>query len=80
MAISYQGWNTNPKNGGVGWIEMRTWGGRLVENVTQATARDIQRHSLVAQERAGYPIVLHIYDENVAEVPEGWGSVEDSSA
>jgi DNA polymerase len=77
MAISYQGWNTNPKNGGVGWIEMRTWGGRLVENVTQATARDIQRHSLVAQERAGYPIVLHIYDENVAEVPEGWGSVEE---
>ena len=49
----------------------------VVHNCVQATARDLQRHALVAQERAGYPIVLHVYDENVAEVPEGWGSVEE---
>ena len=76
-SISYEGWNTNPKNGRVGWIRMYTWGGRLVENIVQATARDLQRFAILNQEKAGYPIVLHVYDENVAEVPEGWGSVEE---
>lgn len=76
-SISYEGWNTNPKNGPVGWIRMETWGGRLVENIVQATARDIQWHGILALEAAGYPIVLHVYDEDVAEVPEGFGSVEE---
>jgi choline dehydrogenase-like flavoprotein len=49
----------------------------IVHNCDQAISRDIQRHALVAQERAGYPIVMHTYDENVAEVPQGWGSVEE---
>jgi DNA polymerase len=56
---------------------MYTWGGRLVENIVQATARDLQRFAILNQERSGYPIVLHVYDENVAEVPEGWGSIEE---
>lgn len=76
-AISYEGWNTNPKNGQIGWIRIDTYGGRLTENIVQATARDIQWHGMLAQQRAGYPIVLHVYDENVAEVPEGFGSVEE---
>ena len=77
QSISYEGWNTNPKNGPVGWIRMNTFGGRLTENIVQATARDIQVHGLIALERAGYPIVLHVYDEDVAEVPEGWGTIEE---
>jgi DNA polymerase len=77
MNLTYEGWNTNPKSGPPGWIRMDTYGPKLVENIVQATARDIQRHGLVNQERAGYSIVLHVYDENVAEVPEGWGSVEE---
>lgn len=76
-SISFEGYNTNPKNGAVGWVRMRTWGGRLVENIVQATAHDLQRFSILNQEAAGYPIVLHVYDENVAEVPEGFGSVEE---
>jgi DNA polymerase len=75
--ISYEGWNTNPKNGPVGWIRMETYGPKITENYTQATARDIQVFGLRALERAGYHIVLHVYDEDVAEVPEGWGSVEE---
>ena len=78
--MSYEGWNSNPKNGPMGWIRMQTHGGKLVENLVQAVARDIQRDALVRQERAGYRIVLHVYDENVAEVPEGWGSVEEFEA
>ena len=76
-SISYEGNNTNPKNGPVGWIRMDTWGGRLVENIVQATARDIQWFGMLALEKAGYPIVLHVYDEDVAEIPEGFGSVEE---
>jgi len=76
LAMSYEGQNTNPKNGPVGWIRMDTWGGRLVENIVQATARDILRRATINLESAGYPIVLHVYDEIVAEVPEGLGSVE----
>lgn len=76
-ALSYEGWNTNPKNGPYGWIRMNTWGGRLVENINQATCRDILAPACIALEAKGYPVVLHVYDEIVAEVPEGWGSVEE---
>ncbi len=77
LAISYEGQNTNPKNGPVGWIRMDTWGGRLVENIVQGTARDILRRATINLEAAGYPIVLHVYDEIVAEVPEGFGSIAE---
>lgn len=78
--ISYWGWNTNPKNGPRGWIQTRTWGSRLVENITQAVANDILRFTSVNLERAGYPIVLHVYDELVCEMPLGVGSVEELEA
>lgn len=77
LALSYEGWNTNPKNGGMGWIRMDTYGGKLTENVVQATARDILVHAIVKLWRAGYRTVLHVYDEIVAEVKKGWGSVEE---
>jgi DNA polymerase len=77
LSISYEGWNSNPKNGPTGWYRMETWGSRVVENINQAQCRDIQWHGVMALERAGYPVVLHVYDENVSEVPEGFGSVEE---
>ena len=75
--LSYEGWNTNPKNGPVGWIRIDTYGPKIVENLDQATCRDIQRHGLIKLHRAGYPTVLHVYDENVGEVPEGLGFVQE---
>ena len=63
--------------GRIGWIRINTYGGRLAENVIQATARDIMAHSVDLLEKAGYPIVLRVHDEVVAEVPKGWGSVEE---
>lgn len=74
--LSFEGWNTNPKMGGIGWIRIETYGGRLFENVVQATARDIMAHAVVNLEQAGYPLVLRVHDELVAEVPKGYGSVE----
>lgn len=77
-AISYWGWNTNPLSGPVDrWIEMQTWGGKLVENIVQAVSNDILRYATGNLERAGYPLVLHVYDEVVAEVAENFGSVEE---
>jgi DNA polymerase len=78
ISLSFEGWNTNPKNGPIHkWIRMRTYGGKLTENVVQATARDILAHAVVNLERAGYPVVLHVHDEIVAEVPKNYGSVEE---
>jgi DNA polymerase bacteriophage-type len=76
-ALSYEGWNSNPKNGPMGWIRMNTWGGRLTENIIQAVCRDILRAACIALEEFGYSVVLHVYDEIVAEVLQGWGSVEE---
>jgi DNA polymerase len=76
-SLSYEGWNSNPKNGPPGWIRMSTWGGRLVENINQGTCRDILAPACIALEQRGYPVVLHVYDEIVAEIPETFGSVEE---
>lgn len=78
--LTYMTWNSNPKYGPFGWIAMKTYSGRLAENIVQATAHDIQRHAIENQIAAGYPIVLHVYDENVAEVQHGFGSVEEFEA
>lgn len=78
MQISYSGWNTNPKQGAPGWVRMSLYSGKCAENVTQRVARDIQMHALASLEDHGYPIVMHTYDEFVAEVPLGFGSIEEA--
>jgi DNA polymerase len=76
MQISYEGYNTNPKMGTYGWCVMTTYSGKLLENACQATANRILRHGQHRLEAAGYPVVLHVYDENASEVPKGFGSIE----
>ena len=75
--ISYMGWNSDYKKGPKGWMRLETYGGKLTENVVQATARDILVHAMKNLDAAGYDIVLHIHDEIVVEVLEGGGSIED---
>lgn len=80
LSISYWGNNTNPKNGPIGWINIRTWGSRIVENANQGACRDILRFACINLEQRGYPVVLHVYDEIVCEIPEGFGSLEEFEA
>ena len=79
-ALSFEGYNSNPQQGATGWVRMNTYGGKLCENVVQAVARDIQRHAIINLEKRGYPVVLHVYDEDVVEVPKDCGSIEEVEA
>lgn len=76
-AIVYMTWNTNPKYGRMGWVPMSTYAGRLIENIVQAIAHDILRNSIINLRAAGYHTVLHVYDEIVAQIPKGCGSLEE---
>lgn len=52
------------------WTDIDTYGGKLVENIVQATARDLLAVSLVRLENAGYEVVAHVHDEIIVEVPK----------
>jgi len=62
------------------WMSHRTYGGRLVENLVQAIARDCLAVSLERLDNEGYDIVMHVHDEGVLDVPIGKGSVEHVAA
>ena len=74
-------------NSGIGYLApaangqlmvQETFGGKIAENITQSIARDLLAHGMMNLEAAGYPIVFHVHDESVMEVPIGQGSVEEA--
>ena len=52
------------------WPRARLWKGLACENITQATANDLLRHSLREFEKRGLTTVLHVHDEAVIETDE----------
>lgn len=46
------------------------WGGILTENLSQGLARDIFSDMMLRVDAAGFPVILHVHDEMVCEVPE----------
>jgi DNA polymerase len=64
--ISYMGTNPYSRK----WQRLKTYGGKLVENVTQAAARDVLAGNMPQIEAAGYAIVLTVHDEIISEAPD----------
>lgn len=52
------------------WQRLETFGGRLTENIVQATARDVLAYNLGVIEKQGYQVVLTVHDEIIAETPD----------
>jgi DNA polymerase len=53
-----------------GMRDIKLYGGTLSENMSQGLARDIFSDMMLRIDAAGYPIILHVHDEVVCEVPE----------
>jgi DNA polymerase len=74
LKITFMGTDSFTKQ----WVRQDTYGGKLTENVVQATARDILAHAELNIDASGiYSLVMHIHDETVSEVQEGAGSIEE---
>lgn len=64
--LSYTGVNPYSRQ----WGRVKTYAGKLVENIVQATARDVLMYGLMNAERVGYKVVAHVHDELICEVPD----------
>lgn len=62
---------------GAGAQTVETYGGRLVENVTQAVARDLLGEALLScsASETRWPVVAHVHDEVIAEIPVSHGDL-----
>lgn len=65
LSITYMGVNQETKQ----WGETETYGGKLVENIVQATARDCLAVAMTRVSDLGYKIVMHVHDEMIVDVP-----------
>lgn len=65
LSVTYMGVNQETKQ----WGETETYGGKLVENIVQATARDCLAVAMTRVSALGYKIVMHVHDEMIVDVP-----------
>jgi DNA polymerase len=58
-------------------MEQDFYGGLADENVTQAAARDCMANGMHNTEAAGYPCILTVHDEDIAERKKGEGNLDE---
>lgn len=64
--VQFEGLNQTTKK----WEYVPTYGGKLVENIVQAVARDCLAEAMYKLHCAGYKICFHVHDEVILEIPE----------
>ena len=64
--ITFEGTNQFTRK----WERIETYGGKLVENITQAVARDVFMTGMVGAEEHGYEVCIRVHDELITEVPD----------
>jgi len=70
--LTYEGIGTTKK-----WERIETYGPKIVENIVQASSRDLLAEAMLRLDKAGFAIVAHVHDEVICEVPMGESSVEE---
>ena len=70
--ITYEGQGSK-----VYFVREDTYGGKLVENIVQATARDVLAEAMLRLNEAGFPIVFHVHDEVIAECKHDEHSLDE---
>lgn len=71
-AVCYMGVNQTSRR----WEPTETYGGKLVENITQAVARDCLAEAVERLEAAGFPVVFHVHDEVVIDVEQQYEDLD----
>lgn len=74
-SICFMGQNQTTRR----WEKTGTWGGKLVENIVQAYARDCLAVAMVRLAEEGWKICFHVHDEVIVEAPTGtsWEQVAE---
>lgn len=75
-SITYMGMDQTSKK----WTRLETWGGKLVENIVQAFARDCLAESIMKLDKAGYRVVFHVHDEVILDEPKDRSSAQEVAA
>ena len=76
MTISYMGVDQKTRK----WSRIETWGGRIFENLVQATSRDCLRDTMMRLDAAGWDIRGHVHDEVICSEPIGGKTVDEMCA
>lgn len=70
--LTYEGIGATKK-----WERLETYGPKIVENIVQATSRDLLAEGILRLDKKGYKVISHVHDEVICEVPIGEGSIEE---
>ena len=74
--VDYEGYDGETRR----WATFSLYGGMQFNHIVQGTARDVMVGGMMRAEQRGYPLVLTVHDEVLAETPDWFGSAEELEA